>query len=92
MIVHRYSDGSEGYQFEQGDRVIVKRTIHGGWFDYGPTHAERCIVHRTDGKGSWAVAMLEIHYSDEWGCATCFPWMLEPHSDTLREAKVVTAH
>ena len=44
MIIHQYEDGSEGHQYEIGDRVIVERTIHGGWFDVGPTKAETCTV------------------------------------------------
>jgi hypothetical protein len=91
MIIHRHSDGSEGYQYEVGDRVIVDRTIHGGWFDTGPTHAERCVVESIKHfkSTSWRVADLHIRYAADWGPAFCFPWMVKPHDDTLAAASVV---
>jgi Pyruvate/2-oxoacid:ferredoxin oxidoreductase delta subunit len=92
--IHVYHDGSYGYQYEIGDRVIVKRTIHGAWFDYGPTHSECCTVKRIHDKADrpgnkdgWRIAQIEVHYSNEWGCANCFPWMLEPHEETLTKAE-----
>lgn len=89
MIIHRYNDGSEGYQYEPDDRVIVERTIPGGWFDYGPTRAERCTVRRLEEPEKWRVSVLEIHYSDEWGLVSCHPWGVKPHPDTIRDAKVI---
>lgn len=97
MIIHRYPDGSEGFEYEPGDRVIVgrplKRTIQGGWFDYGPTRAERCIVKRRHSRSnrptSWHIDTLDIHYSDEWGYAECSPWGVEPHPETYEKASVV---
>ena len=95
MKIHVYYDGSEGYQYEIGDRVIVERTIQGGWFDGGPTRSECCTVKRIwDAehyptkcpKTTWMTAKHEIHYSDDWGWADCFPWMLKPHPDTLAKA------
>lgn len=86
MIIHQYEDGSEGHQYEIGDRVIVERTIHGGWFDVGPTKAETCTVEKIDRKDSWRIATHEIRYSPEWGTASCFPWMLKPHAETLAAA------
>lgn len=91
MKIHAYPDGSEGYQYEVGDRVIVKRTIHGGWFDLGPTHSECCTIRKIwDREYSWRIAKIEVHYSNEWGNAECFPWMLEPHQETLEKAKRIT--
>ncbi len=94
MIIHRYHDGSEGYQYEPGDRVIVKKTTNGGWFNYGPTRAERCTVVRQlpwnrHRPVSWMTDQLEIHYSDDWGYARCAPWGVEPHPDSYATAKVV---
>lgn len=85
MIIHRYSDGSENYEYEVGDLVIVEHTIGGGWFDYGPTRAEKCIVtHIYPFKnGTFRTAELYIRYSDDWGPARCFPWMVKPHPETL---------
>jgi hypothetical protein len=102
MIIHQHKDGSVGHQYEIGDRVIVQRTIPGGWFDMGPTHSEFCTVKRIwDAKHfpqreslsgtSWHTAEIEVHYSDEWGWAHCFPWMLSPHPDTLASARIVSA-
>lgn len=88
MIIHKHKDGSEGYQYEIGDRVIVERTIHGGWFDVGPKSAERCTVQKISKDGSWRIATHEIRYSQEWGTASCFPWMLRPHIETLAAAAV----
>lgn len=89
MIIHRHSDGSEGYQYQTGDRVIVKRTINGGWFDCGPTHSEDCAVAKIDPRANWRIAELGIWYSNEWGLARCFPWMVEPHPETLTVAKII---
>lgn len=87
MIIHRHGDGSEGYEYEVGDRVIVKRTIHGGWFDIGPTSSDSCTVQRIARDGCWRIATHEIRYSPEWGTVSCFPWMLMPHAETLAAAR-----
>lgn len=98
MKIHVYADGSEGVQYEPNDRVIVKRTIDGGWFDTGPINAERCTVkriwdaenfpHRDSLKNiTWRIAKIEVHYSDEWGFAECYPWMIEPHPEALATAE-----
>lgn len=87
MIIHRYDDGSEGYEYAIGDRVVVERTIHGGWFGIGPTSAERCTVEKI-GDGSWRIAIHEIRYSPEWGTASCFRWMFKPHAETTASAIV----
>lgn len=89
MIIHRHHDGSEGYEYQVGDLVIVERTIHGGWFDYGPTRADRCTIEKIDKRSNWRIAELDIHYSSDWGPASCFPWMVKPHADTLAAAEVV---
>lgn len=91
MIIHRREDGSEGYQYEVGDKVEVSRTIQGGWFDIGPTSAEFCTIRRLNHKDPWRIQKVELHYSDEWGWAHCFPWMLSPTAQTLSAAKVVSA-
>lgn len=102
MKIHFCSDGSYGYQYEIGDRVIVKRTIHGGWFDIGPTRSECCTIREIwDGvhfplrkslvNTTWRTAQIEVHYSKEWGNALCFPWMLEPHQETLDKAERIKA-
>lgn len=90
MIVHRWPDGSEAYEYEVGDRVIVESTIHGGWFDYGPSRSEHCTVSRTSffKTQSWRLADLEISYSPEWGPARCYPWMVKPHPDALAAARL----
>lgn len=91
MIIHRWHDGSERYEYEVGDRVIVERTIHGGWFDYGPTRSQNCVVEAVKffKTRSWMLADLYIRYSPEWGPAHCYPWMVKPHPDTLLGAPVV---
>ncbi len=86
MIIHTYADGSRAYQYEIGDRVIVQRTIHGGWFDHGPTASERCVVIAVDAKSSWRIAEISVRYSEAWGPAKCFPWMVAPHTETLAAA------
>lgn len=86
MIIHRYSDGSEGYEYEIGDRVTVERTIHGGWLDIGPTLSDHCTVKRIEGSGRHT-AIIEVSYSPFWGPASCFPWMLKPHAETLAVAR-----
>lgn len=91
MIIHRHEDGSEGYQYEVGDKVKVSRTIQGGWFDIGPTNAEFCTVKRLDKRDSWRIQKIEVHHSDEWGWSDCFPWMLSPTAETLSAATSVDA-
>ncbi|WP_273455021.1 hypothetical protein [Nevskia ramosa] len=91
MIIHNYPDGSEGYQYQIGDRVIVNRTIHGGWFSFGSTHAEKCVVTKIDPRDSWRIAQIDVRYSDDWGPASCFPWMLTPHAETLKAARATRA-
>ena len=91
MIIHQHQDGSRGFQYEVGDRVLVKRTINGGWFDFGPTHSELCTIARIEDPTKWRISLLEVHFSPEWGFARCFPWHLEPHPDTTAAAKVAAA-
>jgi hypothetical protein len=91
MIIHRHGDGSEGYQYEVNDRVMVERTIQGGWFDIGPTRAETCTVERIEEGSSWRTALHKIRYSAEWGPAECFPWHLTPHPEVLASATLVQA-
>jgi hypothetical protein len=88
MIIHRYSDGSERYEYEVGDRVIVERTIGGGWFDIGPTNSNACVVKRIERGGGRHTAIHEIHYSPDWGTASCYSRMLKPHVETLAAARV----
>jgi hypothetical protein len=90
MIIHRHEDGSEGYQYEVKDRVIVTRTIQGGWFNVGPTGSETCTVEAI-ASGSWRTAMLKIRFSSEWGPAECFRWHLTPAPEVLASATVVRA-
>lgn len=89
MIIHRHHDGSEGYQYEVGDRVIVDRTVPGGWFDLGPKSSDKCIVDKVDKKDSWRIAMLEIRFSPIWGTVSCLPWGIRPHADALSAATVI---
>lgn len=96
MIIHRHHDGSEGYEYEVCDRVYVDRTIHGGWFDYGPTRSNLCIVveRKQFPRGSAPCRSTddyEVRYSKEWGPASVYSWMLRPHYDALLLAKVVPA-
>lgn len=93
MIRIIYSDGSEGRKYQVGDRVIVHRTVHGRWFDYGPTHADVCIVRKIDKERTNpkdTIAFMEIWYSNDWGYAYCSPWGIEPHPDTIEAATVMT--
>jgi hypothetical protein len=90
MIIHRHDDGSEGYEYEVQDRVIVTRTIQGGWFNIGPTTSEACTVEAIDGD-SWRTAMHKVRYSSEWGPAECFPWHLTPAPEVLASATIVRA-
>lgn len=89
-----YNDGSQGYEYEVGDHVIVESTIQGGWFDYGPTHSNMCIVERRvpfrrGDKPCRFTDTLEIRYSKDWGPADCKPRHVKPHADTLAKAKHV---
>lgn len=86
MIVHRYSDGSEGYEYQVGDEVIVDTTIQGGWFDIGPTHSDNCVVERVELNKDWRIATLFIRYSPDWGPAQCFRWMIKPKPKTKEAA------
>lgn len=89
MIIHRYQDGSEGYQYQTGDRVLVERTIHGGWFDVGPVNSNLCKVVKIEKGASWHSASLEVSWSPDWGAASCCPWHLQPHYETIVAATVL---
>ncbi len=95
MIIHRYHDGSEGYEYEVGDRVYVDRTVGGGWFDYGPTRSSMCIVSSRKqfprGSPPSRIDDYEVRYSKDWGPVSVKPWMLRPHYDALLLAKIVPA-
>lgn len=92
MIIHRYKDGSQGYEYQIGDRVIVLKVIGGGWFNYGPIHSQHCyVMEREPFNRNEPCKFTDIHkikYSENWGYASCFPWMLEPHEETLAHATV----
>ena len=89
MIRHIYPDGSEGHEYQIGDKVIVHKTIHGGWFDIGPVGAEFCIVDRIEKRGTWRTNVLEVSYSPDWGRTSVMPWHASPHPETLATATVV---
>lgn len=82
MIVHQYSDGSKGFEYETGDQVSINDVIaYGKWL-------RSCVgkvgtVERVDTyRASWVTAKLEVRYSPEWGPAECFPWMIKPTAET----------
>lgn len=83
MIVHRHSDGSEGYQYEVGDRVVVERTIGGGWFDHGPTRAEFCTVKYIEKNCHWRVAHMQVHHTEGWGLVDVARWDCRPHPSMM---------
>jgi hypothetical protein len=97
MIIHQFSDGSQGYEYEVGDRVIVEKTIHGGWFDTGVVGNPNCRVARIpylnraheQTKNAWIAATLEIHFSNDWGLVDCKVWGVKPHAEALASAKTV---
>lgn len=99
MIVHRHDDGSEGYQPEIGDEVVIKDTIHHTAIgrislDQARERGEQLIgtvtrIERPTGSGGWRTSAVDIKYDPEWGPAPCFPWMLEPTPETLKTATVV---
>jgi hypothetical protein len=89
MIIHVHQDGSEGYEYEPNDAVIVEKTLCGGWFD-------SITVGRTDNvvatieisrNGSWRTAVLRIKNDPNWGTVGCMPWMVKPAEDTYRNAQ-----
>lgn len=93
MIIHKYRDGSEGYEYEKGDRVIVKDTMHTIVFAKAAMTAEKCVVEKieklSDSPKSWITATYEIRYSPDWGTVSCRPWQLEPHAETMAAATTV---
>jgi hypothetical protein len=90
MIVHRHGDGSEGYQYEVGDEVVIKDIIaRNNWL--------RRVIGRTAKitrvdlyRASWRTAKLDVRDSPEWGPVECFPWMLVP-TDASRCAATYVA-
>ena len=88
MIIHRYDDGSEGYRYEIGDRVIVEKTIYGGYSDTAPINSEYCTVQKIKDPDNWLISVMFIKYADHWGPVSCYPWMIRPHPDTLAAAPI----
>lgn len=92
MIIHEYPDKSQGYEYEIGDRVRVKKTIQGGWFDAGVTTAETCIVEKITPflkDKHWLTQTYLVRWSKNWGPAECSKHGLEPHPETIAAATVV---
>ena len=84
----KHCDGPFMLSLEVGDRVIVERTIGGGWFDIGPTNSNASVVKRIERGGCRHTAIHEIRYSPDWGTASCYSRMLKPHAETLAAARV----
>lgn len=99
MIVHRYDDGSEGYQPEIGDEVVINDTIHHTTIgrislDQARDRGEQLVgkvarISRTGSSGGWRTSVVDVKYDPEWGPAPCFPWMLEPTPETRNTATIV---
>lgn len=87
MIVHVHADGSEGFEYQPGDRVRVTRTIPGGWFDVCPVGSDACCVVKVGGR---RFDDVDVKWSDDWGSVACKPWHLIPHAQTLAQAKRVS--
>lgn len=89
MIIHRHSDGSEGYEYRVGDVVEITGVVPASeWFKraigrIGP------IVEI--GRGDWRIAFLRVRDVSDFGPAHCAPWQVKPTAETVLAASVVTA-
>jgi hypothetical protein len=88
MIIHKYDDGGEGYQYEVGDRVIVTSPIHDSCFTHAAMETEKCVVEKIQKSEHWITAIYEIRWSKDWGLIWCHKWGLKPHSETMAMATV----
>jgi hypothetical protein len=87
MITHKYHDGSEGYQYQVGDKVKIKDTISDVFRD---ARGRTGVIERVY-DGPWSIAKFDVRFSPRWGCAECFAWMLEPTPTTRKRSKKVKA-
>lgn len=85
MIVHRYKDGSEGYEYEVGDAVRITGVIgHSSWLKsvIGQTGVVTKVGYYNRNKPSRHTAIMDVRYSPDWGPSQCYPWMIEATAGT----------
>ena len=85
MITHKYHDGSEGYQYQVGDKVKINDTISDVFRD---ARGQTGTIERVY-DGSWHIAKFDVKYSLHHGCAECFAWMIKPTPATRKRSKAV---
>lgn len=94
MVIHRHSDGSEGFQFELGDVVEITDVVSAGaWFRraigrIGPV--VRIEPYNKEAP-SWRTAFLRVKDLPDWGTSHCAPWQVKPVAETYDAATVITA-
>lgn len=88
MIIHQYSDGSRGYEYQPGDRVRVLSTVTKIFDDVEIN--DECVVlgYWYPRETNWLTSFLSVQCSPEWGPAMCAPWQLRPTHETLSTATV----
>jgi hypothetical protein len=92
MIIHRYEDSSEGYEYEIGDEVKITGVIPRSEFF-------QCAIGRTgqivelakgpNGGREWRIDSLYVRDSPNWGPSHCMPWQVKPTETTYNAASVV---
>jgi len=91
MIVHQYSDGSKGFEYETGDQVLINGVIaYDEWLR--SCVGKVGVVEQVDlYRAIWITAKLDVRYSPEWGPAECFPWMVKPTAETKITSTIIVA-
>lgn len=91
MIIHRYIDGSEGYEYQPGDHVQIKDVIAcGNWFKraIGRTGPVTLVEPFNRAYPSWVTSIINVRDLPDWGPSRCFPWMVRPTPETHASAIV----
>jgi hypothetical protein len=93
MIIHRYKDGSEGYEYEIGDEVEITGVIPWGEFFQWAIGRTGQIVKLAKGPNGggreWQIDSLYVRHSPNWGPSHCMPWRVKPTETTYNAASVV---
>ena len=87
MIIHRFHDGSEGFEYQPGDRVRIRDTITKIFDEAARESTEAVIVgYAYPKETNWHISPLRVRWSPDWGPALCAPWQLAPTTATYNNA------
>ncbi len=87
MIIHEWTDGSQAYEYHEGDKVSCT-----GMTNLSFSHSLSIpkgtlgVVERTE--GVWITAKIYVLW-DNYGTEICYHTDIKPLDETMRNAQVV---